>query len=63
MPPHPPTGSPQFFAANGLLVIFPMWNSAIVRNRHEWCGWRFNEDIAAFSGRRQPSDTTQRDDA
>lgn len=52
----------SFFTANGLLVIFPLWNRAIVRGHYEKAGWRVYDDIVAFSGRRQPSDTIHKDD-
>ncbi|MDE2792081.1 MAG: hypothetical protein OXI81_16885 [Paracoccaceae bacterium] len=47
----------SLFTANGLLLIFPLWNRAIVRSHYEKAGWRVYEDVVAFSGRNQSSST------
>ena len=52
----------SFVTANGLLVIFPLWNRAIVRGHYERAGWRVYDDVVAFSGRRQTIDKKQDDD-
>ena len=30
----------SFFTANGLFVIFPLWNRTIIRLHYEKAGWR-----------------------
>ena len=33
----------SFFTLNGLWIIFPLWNRAIVRGHYENAGWRIVE--------------------
>ena len=45
---------------NGLIIIFPLWNRAIVRNHYVMAGWRVYTDMLDYS-KRQNSPTKTHD--
>ena len=45
---------------NGLVIIFPIWNRAIIRNHYVMAGWRVYTDMLEYS-KRQNSLTVARD--